>query len=60
MRKTLKDARYLMIEIRDENRFILNEIKDLGFRLIDQRKYEDYSNYFLAKANYDQNQKEFI
>jgi FkbM family methyltransferase len=57
MRKTLKDARYLMIEIRDENRFILNEIKDLGFRLIDQRKYEDYGNYFLAKANHDQNQK---
>jgi hypothetical protein len=53
MRKTLKDARYLMIEIRDENRFILNEIKDLGFRLIDQRKYGCYSNYFLAKANHD-------
>jgi bifunctional ADP-heptose synthase (sugar kinase/adenylyltransferase) len=57
MRRTLGEARYLMIEIRDENRSILNEIKDLGFRLIDQRRYEDYSNYFLAKANHDQNQK---
>ena len=57
MRRTLGEARYLMIEIRDENRFILNEIKDLGFRLIDQRKYEDYGDYFLAKANHDQNQK---
>lgn len=46
MRRTLENTKYLMIEIRDENRWIIEELLRIGFKLIERRGM----NYFFVKS----------
>jgi len=46
MKRTLENTRYLMIEIRRENEWLIDELKRMGFKLIDRKGI----NYFFVKT----------
>ena len=46
MKRTLKNTRYLMIEIRPENKWLINELQKMGSKLIDRKGM----NYFFVKV----------
>jgi len=46
MKGALENTRYLMIEIRPENEWLINEFQKIGFKLIDRKGM----NYFFVKV----------
>lgn len=46
MKRTLKNTRYLMIEIHRENEWLINELRRMGFKLIDKKGI----NYFFVRT----------